>query len=172
MAKTSLLAESPKRELTVAPLLLPRHVLLFPPLHQLSLRLLLLAPPTPPWLDTWKMTPSGSIGPFWILDFLHLFRLPLSPPLRTMRAHVIGLWKLGTRTFIEVKRTWSATISSSSAKITSLPPVPQVWIEFYLRLFTWRTPPCSAGSNTSVRWRIKLTSLSAGSDSRSSCAKA
>ena len=62
--------------------------------------LLLLAPPTPLWLDTWRMISSRSLGPFWILDLLHLFRTPSLPPLCPMKAHVSGLWKLGSRTFM------------------------------------------------------------------------
>ena len=155
-AKTSLLAEPPLRVLTIAPLLPPQHVLLLPLLHLSSLRLLFLAPPTLPWLGTWRMTSSGLSEPslrpdLFFLRLLQLFRLPLLPPLRIMKAYVSGLWKLGFQTFIRVKLTWSITISSSSAKITLPPPVPRVQIEFRLRPSSWRILPCSPDSNASIR---------------------
>ena len=151
MAKISLLAEPSPRIATVAPLFPPQHVLLLPLLHLLLLRLLLLALPTPFWLDTQKMTSSGSSGPFWIIDLLHLFRPPSLPPLYTMKTYVSGLWKLGSCTFIMVKLIWSVRISSSSAKITLLPPVPLAQTEFHLQLPSWKIPPYSNGSNTSIR---------------------
>ena len=120
-------------------------------LHLLLLRLLLLVLQTPLWLNTWRMTSSEFLKPFEILDLLHLFRLPLLPPLCTMKAYMSGLWKLCFQTFIWVKLTWGVIISSSSAKITL--PLPVLWaqIEFCLRLCSWRIPPCFAGSNISVR---------------------
>ena len=104
-AKTSSLAEPPPRVATVALLLPPQHVLLLLLLYLSSLRLLLLALPTPPWLDTQRMTSSGSSWPLWILDLQHLFRPPLLPSPRTLKAHVSGLWKLSPQTFIGVKLT-------------------------------------------------------------------
>ena len=130
----------------------PAATCAFTPAAALSLlRLLLLAPPTSPWLDIWRITSSGSSGPFWILDLLHLFRPPSLPPLYIMKAHVNGFWKLGSQTFIRVKLTWSITISSRSAKITLSPLVPWARTEFRLQLPSWKISPCSNGSNTSVR---------------------
>ena len=151
MAKTNLLAELPPRVATIAPLLLLQHVLLLLLLHLLLLRFLLLALPTLSWLDTWKMTSSGSSGLFWILDLQHLFWPQSLPPLRTLKAYVSSPWKLDSRIFIRVKLTWSVTIFSSNAKITLLPPVPQAQTEFRLQLPSWKIPLCSNGSNTSIR---------------------
>ena len=108
--KKSLLVELLPRVVTVSPLFLLWHVLLFPLLHLLSLCLLLLAPLTPPWLGIWKMISSRlsklSLGPDLFLPLLlHLFRLPLLPPLRIMNAHMSSLWKLNSRKFIRVKLT-------------------------------------------------------------------
>ena len=89
-AKTSLLAELSPRVATIAPLLPPQHMLLLSLLQLLSLRLLLLAPPTPLWLNTQRINSSRSSEPFWILDFQHQFRPPLLPPPRTLKAHVSG----------------------------------------------------------------------------------
>ena len=132
--KMSSLGEPSPRIATVALLFPPQYVLLLLLLHLSLFHLLLLAPLTSMWLDTRRMTSSGSSRLFWIFDLRHLFRLPLLLPLRTMKAHMSGLWKLGSRTFIRIKLTWSVTISSSSAKITLLPLVSQAQTEFRLRL--------------------------------------
>ena len=100
-ANTSLLVEPSLRVAIVASLFLPQYVLLLPLLHLSLLRLLLLAPPTLPWLGTWRITSNGLSRPFLRPDFflfrlLHLFRLPLLPPLRTMKTHVSDFWKLGS----------------------------------------------------------------------------
>ena len=147
----SLLVEPPPKVATVVSLLLPRHMLLLPLLHLSLLCLLLLAPPTPLWLDIWRMTSSGFLWPFWILDLKHLFWPLLLPLPCTLKAHLSGLWKLGSRTFIGVKLTWSVTISSSNAKITLPLPMPWAQTEFYLRLPLWKISLCINGSNTSVR---------------------
>ena len=78
--KTSSLVEPLPRVMNIAPLLSPQNVLPLPLLHPLSLRLLLLAPPTSLWLGTWRMTSSGLSKSslrteFFLLWLLHLFRL-------------------------------------------------------------------------------------------------
>ena len=133
-AKISSLAKLPPRLATVTPLFPPQHVLILALLYLSFLFLLLLASPTPPWLDTRRITSSGFSGPFWILDLQHLFQSPSSLPPRTLKAHVSGLWKLDSQIFIGVKLTWSVTISSSCTKITLPPAMPRAQIEFRLRL--------------------------------------
>ena len=156
--KTSLLAEPPLRVGTVIPLLLLRYV--FPLsmlyMHLSLLYLFFLALPISLWLGTWRMTSSGLSWPslrpdLFFLRLLHLFQFPLLPPLRPIKAYVSSLWKLGFWTFIGIKLTWNVTITSSSAKIILQLPVLRIQTEFRLRLFSWRIPPCSAGSNNSVR---------------------
>ena len=76
--KTSLLTKPLLRVVTVAPLLPPQHMLLLPLLYLTSLRLLLLAPPTLPWLGIWRMTSNrllrSSLRPaFFFFWLLHLF---------------------------------------------------------------------------------------------------
>ena len=130
--KDKLAGWTPTKGSDCCTLLPPRHVflLLLLYLYQLLLCLLFLAPPTPPSLGTQRMTCSWLSGPFlrpslFLFRLLHLFGLLSLSPLCTMKAHMSGLWKFGSRTFIRVKRILSVTISSSSAKITLLPPMPQ-----------------------------------------------
>ena len=67
-----------------------------------------------------------------VLDFRPL--APVPAPVVAAAPHYKGPRERPLKARFPVKRTWSAIISSNSAKITSLLPVPRAQTEFCLRL--------------------------------------
>ena len=84
-AKTSLLALPAPRAITTPPYHMPLFPLL---LCQLSLLCLL-------WPNSWKMTFSKFLGPFWILELLFLLQL-LHQLFTNTKTLVRGLWRPGS----------------------------------------------------------------------------
>ena len=123
------------------------------------------------WPNTRKMSSRGCSEPFWNLDLLLLFQL-LHQLLSSTKALMRVFWKPSSWTYIRVKPTQSAITSSSSVRTILLSARPKIKIGCHLPPLFLKIQPCFASSNTSVRWKMRLTSLSPGRNWKPFFAKA